>query len=97
MIIILTSIRKRTLKGLPRPSARSAGGAMTVREVMDILKECDPDRNIYIRDDDGTAQVVTVVGDLKHLNVGMGVSIPDDIYFMTSKQFEEYAEDDEDN
>jgi hypothetical protein len=68
---------------------------MTVREVMDILKDCDPDRNVYIKDDDNTAQIVTVIGDLKHVNTEMpGVHIPDDIYFMTSRQFEEFGEDD---
>jgi hypothetical protein len=69
---------------------------MTVREVLEILKEVDPDRNVYIKDDDGTAQIVTVIGDLKHLNIDMpGVAIPDDVYFMTSRQFEEYGEDDD--
>jgi hypothetical protein len=68
---------------------------MTVREVIDILKECDQDRNVYIKDDDGTAQIVTVIGDLRHVNVDMpGVKIPDDVYFMTSRQFEEFGEDD---
>jgi hypothetical protein len=68
---------------------------MTVREVMDILKDVDPDRNVYIKDDDDTAQIVTVIGDLKHVNTGMpGVQIPDDIYFMTSRQFEEFGDDD---
>jgi hypothetical protein len=70
---------------------------MTVKEVVDILKECEQDRNVYIRDIDGTAQIVTVIGDLRHVNTDMpGVKIPDDVYFMTSAQFEEFGDDDED-
>lgn len=69
---------------------------MNVREVMEILKECDPERNIYIRDTDGTAQLVTAIGDMQHVNTGLvGVSIPDDIYMMTSAQSEEFTEDEE--
>jgi hypothetical protein len=69
---------------------------MTVREVMDILKDVDPDRNVYIVDTDGTAQIVAAVGDLQHVNTGMpGVKIPDDIYMMTSRQFAELSGDDD--
>ena len=38
---------------------------MNVKEVMDILNERDPDQNIYIHDLDGTAQIVTAIGDLQ--------------------------------
>jgi hypothetical protein len=69
---------------------------MTVKEVMEILKEVDQDRNVYIREDDGTAQIVTVIGDLQHVNTCMpGVKIPDDIYMMTTRQFEEFGGDDD--
>lgn len=69
---------------------------MTVREVLDILKECDPDRNIYIPDGNGDPQLVTAIGDMKHVNDDMpGIDIPDDIYMMSTEQFEELADDDE--
>lgn len=69
---------------------------MTVKEVIEILKDVDPDRNVYIKDDDGTAQIVTVIGDLKHVGIDMpGVKIPDDVYLMTTRQFEEFGDDEE--
>lgn len=68
---------------------------MTVGEVMAILKDCDQDRNVYIMDLDHTAQLVTAIGDLKHVNIGIvGISIPDDVYLMTSAQFAEFGGDD---
>lgn len=65
---------------------------MTVGEVLAILNEVDPERNVYLKDDDGTAQLVTVVGDLEHVNGIEGVKIPNDVYLMTSRQFEEFSD-----
>lgn len=70
---------------------------MNVKEVMEILKDCDPDQNIYIHDLDGTAQIVTAIGDLQHIftrtDPEFGITIPDDIYFMTTAQFQKFVVD----
>lgn len=78
------------------------GCRVNVKEVMDILKECDPDQNLYILDLDGTAQIVTAMGDLQHImaptDLGLGIKIPDDLYLMTTAQFQKFiAERDEDD
>ena len=65
---------------------------MNVGEVMAILKDCDPTQNIYIHDLDGTAQIVTAIGDLQHIgDEDLGVSIPDDLYMMTTAQFDKFV------
>jgi hypothetical protein len=71
---------------------------VTVKEVIAILMDCEQDRNIYVQDSDGTAQIVTAIGDLRHVGLEdmPGITIPDDIYFMAQKQFEETVSDDTD-
>ncbi len=69
---------------------------MTVGEAVKILMECEPDRNLYIQDGDGTAQIVTAIGDLQHVGEGIaGVRIPDDVYLMTARQYDAFAGEDD--
>ena len=74
------------------------GGAVTVKEALKILTQCDEDRTIYVRDKDGTAQPVAAIVDLRHVNLPIdGISIPDDIALMAAQDFTESASDDEGN
>ena len=62
---------------------------MNVGELVDILSQVDRDRNVYVPDLDGTAQIAVAVVDLQHVNLPMeGIKIPDDVAIMTALAME---------
>ncbi len=64
---------------------------MTVGELHDLLGEIDRDRTIYVPGEDGKAEVLTHVVDLKHCNFGLdmkGITIPDDVALLPVSIFE---------
>lgn len=66
---------------------------MTVAEIMELLKDYPPDRNVYVPDSrDGTAQIVQQVVTLCHLNGIPGVTIPDDVALLPWKDDEREEE-----
>jgi hypothetical protein len=62
---------------------------MLVQELLNLLKEIDETRQVYILDMDGTAQPVSYVVDLTHTNLPKGIAIPDDIALMTTNTFDQ--------
>lgn len=60
---------------------------MTVKELIHLLKDVEPDRIVYIQDIDGSSQPAQYVVDLKHLNLPEGIAISDDVAIMTANTF----------
>ena len=67
---------------------------MNVGELVDILIQCDRERQVYVPDLDGTAQVAVAVVDLKHVNLPIeGIAVSDDVAIMTALAMEETSDD----
>jgi len=60
---------------------------VTVKELMSLLREVDPDRIVYVQDIDGTSQPAQRVVRAKHFHLPAGIVITDDIAIMTTNTF----------
>jgi hypothetical protein len=64
---------------------------MTVGELTDLLLEVDRDRTVYVPGLNGSADVLTHVVDLRHVNLPVemnGIAIPDDVALLPVSVFE---------
>jgi hypothetical protein len=64
---------------------------VTVGELYDLLGEIDRERTIYVPGEDGKAEILAHVVDLKHVNFGpdmKGIAIPDDVALLPGSIFE---------